>query len=104
MDVRETEKEVVVHAELPGVNKEDITIELKDNILTLSGKKSFEKKEENEKFHRIERSYGSFSRSLAIPEGVTEKDIRAKYDNGVLEIAFPRPVEKKPEPKKISIA
>ena len=104
VDVRETGKGMLIHAELPGVKKEDINIELRDNMLTLSGKKSFEKKEENEQYRRLERSYGSFSRSITVPEGTTEKDITARYDNGVLEVCFPKPLEQQALPKKITIA
>jgi len=102
-DVKETDKEVIIHAELPGVNKENINIELHDGILSISGERKQEKKEENEKYHRVERSFGSFRRSMAVPEGVTEQDIKAKFDNGILEVSFAKPVEKKPEIKKISI-
>jgi HSP20 family protein len=95
-DIKETDKDYIVHAELPGVPKENINIELENGILTISGEKKEEKKEENEKYHRIERSYGKFSRSMTVPEGVTHDQIKAKFENGVLEITFPKP----PEPKK----
>jgi len=90
MDIKTTDKDMIVHCEIPGMNKENINIELKDGMLTISGEKRQEKKEENEKYHRIERSYGGFSRSIKIPPGITEKDIKAKYDNGILEICFPK--------------
>ena len=103
-DVTETEKDVVVHAELPGIQKENINIELKDNILTISGERKHEKKEENEKWHRTERSFGSFVRSMMVPDGVTQEQIKAKFDNGVLEVTFPKPsTEPKQEVKKIAI-
>jgi len=103
MDLRETDKNLIVHADLPGVKKEDINIELNDNVLTISGERKHEKKEDNEKFHRTERSYGKFVRSMAVPEGVTSDNIKAKYDNGVLEVILPKPEEKKKEAKRITV-
>jgi HSP20 family protein len=103
-DVKETDNSYIIHAELPGVQKEDIKLELQDGILTISGEKKHEKKEENEKWHRVERSYGSFQRSMAVPEGVTEENIKATFDNGVLQVEFPKPVKSLPEKKSIPIA
>jgi len=102
-DVRETEKDIVIHAELPGVPKENINIELKDDILTISGERNQEKKEENEKWHRTERSFGKFVRSMAVPKGLQQDQIHAKFENGVLEVTFPKPQEPKKEVKKIKI-
>ncbi len=102
-DVKETEKGYVIHAELPGVNKEDINIEVKDNVLSITGQRKEEKIQEKEKWHRTERFFGSFQRSMLLPEGVTDADIKAKLENGVLEITFPKPVERKPETKKITV-
>jgi HSP20 family protein len=104
-DIKETDKEIILHAELPGVPKENINIEVENGILTISGEKKEEKKEENEKYHRIERSYGKFSRSMKVPEGITIDQIKAKFDNGVLQVTFPKPLEpKKEEVKKITIS
>jgi len=94
IDVKEGDKEITVHAEVPGLNKEDIHVEVKNNVLTVSGERKWEKKEENEKVHRVERSYGKFSRSLALPEGVDEKSIKAAFNNGVLELSIPKPEQK----------
>ena len=102
VDVKETDKEYLIHAELPGVKKEDINIDLEKNLLTISGERKQEKKEDNEKYHRVERSYGKFSRSMSVPEGVTPDQIKAKFDNGVLEVSFPK-LEGKKETKKITI-
>jgi HSP20 family protein len=101
-DIKESGNELVLHAELPGVNKEDVQIELKDHILTISGEKKFEKKEENEKYLRTERSYGKFTRSVRLPENVTEDQVKASFNNGVLEVTWPK--EQKVEPKKITIS
>lgn len=92
-DVSETDKNFIIQAELPGVKKEDIKVELDNNMLRISGEKKHEKKEEGETWRRCERTYGKFERSLSVPEGVTEKDIRANYDNGVLKVEFPKPAK-----------
>ena len=103
MDLKEQGENLILHAELPGCKKEDISIELNNGILTVSGEKKEEKKEENDKYHRIERTFGRFSRSMAVPKEVTEDKIKASYDNGVLEVTIPKPGEIKPQPKKIII-
>jgi HSP20 family protein len=102
MDIKETENNIVIHAELPGVKKENISIDLKDNVLTISGDHQEEKKEENEKWHKTERSFGSFKRSISVQPGLKDTDIKASYQNGVLELTFPKTVQQ-PEHKKITI-
>ena len=94
MDIRERDKEISIHCEVPGLTKNDINIDLNNNVLTISGEKKWEKKETNEKVHRMERSYGKFRRSLTLPEGVDEKSIKANFQNGVLELTIPKPPEK----------
>lgn len=101
VDVSETNGEFIVRAELPGMRHEDIDISVQDNILTLKGEKKQEKKEERENFHRLERSYGSFSRSFSLPAGVKPDDIKATFKDGVLEISMPKAEEAKA--KKIAI-
>jgi len=101
VDVSETDSELVVRAELPGMSHEDIEINVQDNILTLKGEKKQEKKEEKENFHRLERSYGSFSRSFSLPTGVKPDDIKATFKDGVLQVTMPKAEEAKA--KKIAI-
>jgi len=101
VDVSETNGEFVVRAELPGMNHADIDISVQDNILTLKGEKKQEKTAEGENFHRLERSYGSFSRSFTLPAGVKPDDIKASFKDGVLEVAMPKAEEAKA--KKIAI-
>lgn len=93
----------MIHAELPGLKKEDISIEFKDNMLTISGEKKDEKTEKTDKYHRVERSWGKFSRSVMVPEGIKDTDITAKFENGVLEVRFPKPIQNEPERKLITI-
>jgi HSP20 family protein len=101
VDVSETDGEVVVRAELPGMTQNDVELNLQDNVLTLKGEKKQEKKSEKENYHRIERSYGSFSRSFTLPTGVRQEDVKATFKDGVLEITMPKSEEAKP--RKISI-
>eukprot|EP00027_Filamoeba_sp_ATCC50430_P000945 CAMPEP_0168554936 /NCGR_PEP_ID=MMETSP0413-20121227/8055_1 /TAXON_ID=136452 /ORGANISM="Filamoeba nolandi, Strain NC-AS-23-1" /LENGTH=156 /DNA_ID=CAMNT_0008585729 /DNA_START=32 /DNA_END=498 /DNA_ORIENTATION=+ len=104
-DIKETDKEYVLHAELPGVSKDDINIEVHEGVLTISGEKKKTKKESNEKFHRVERSYGKFVRSMTVPEELSADQIKARYENGVLEVTIPKPPKKEePKPKRIKIA
>ncbi|GAK50925.1 heat shock protein Hsp20 [Candidatus Moduliflexus flocculans] len=102
VDVSESHDEFVVRAELPGMSHEDIEINVQENVLTLKGEKKQEKKEEQENFHRLERSYGAFTRSFTLPANVKADDIKANFKNGVLEVAIPKAEEAKP--KKIAIS
>jgi HSP20 family protein len=101
VDVSETETAMVVRAELPGMTHEDIQLNLQDNVLILKGEKKQEKKEEKENYHRVERSYGSFTRSFTLPVGVKPEEVKATFKDGVLEISMPKTEEAKP--KKIAI-
>jgi len=102
VDIFETEGEIVVKAELPGIDKKDITLHLEKNVLTLRGDRKFEKETKEENYHRIERSYGGFSRAFSIPSLVDEEKIRADYKEGVLQIILPKKEQAKP--KQIRIA
>jgi HSP20 family protein len=102
VDIYETESEIVVKAELPGVDKKDISLNLEKNVLTLRGERKFEKETKQENYHRIERSYGSFSRSFTIPASVDEERIRADYKDGILDIALPKKEQVKPKQIPIS--
>ena len=103
VDIYEKEGNVTIDFELPGLDKKDINIELEGNNLTVSGKmqKDSEVKEEN--FYRCERSYGEFSRSFTIPDGIKEKDLKASYKDGVLKVTFPKTKEIE-EKKKIEVS
>ena len=89
-------------AELAGMEPKDISIEVQDNVLTVSGERRFEEEVKEDKYYRIERRYGSFSRSLALPQMVDENRIEAKYENGVLEVSVPKAEVAKP--KKITVS
>lgn len=96
MDLKETKKDYIVCAEVPGLKKEDIKISLKDNVLSISGEVKREQEDKDETFHRIERSYGAFARSIQLPKDVDTKNIDASYNNGILEIKLPK-LEKEEE-------
>ena len=102
VDIYETEGEIVVKAELPGMDRKDITLNLENNVLTIRGERRFEKETKEDNYHRIERSYGGFSRSFSIPTSVDEEKIRADYKDGVLKVALPKKEQAKP--KQIQIA
>ncbi len=103
IDVKEDDKKVYVEAELPGLNEKEINVELKDNVLTISGEKKEEKEEKDKKYHRVERSYGYFQRSINLGSKVDEKNVKASFKNGVLAIELPKDVEKITKSVKIDI-
>ena len=90
MDVRETDKEIVVEAELPGIDEKDISLDLKDGVLTIRGEKKHEYDEKKENYRVMERRYGSFQRSLMLPDTVDQDKVEANFDNGVLKIKVPK--------------
>jgi HSP20 family protein len=97
MDLVETEDHLVLKADLPGVSKEDVDIEVKDNVLTVSGERKAEHEEEADGYYRIERAFGRFSRSLTLPQGIDNDAISADFTDGVLEVRIPKPEERKPQ-------
>ena len=101
IDVVETDDAIVLKAELAGMKPQDINIEVQDNVLTVSGERRFEEEVKEDKFYRIERRYGSFSRSLALPPTADESKVEATYENGVLQISVHKAEVVKP--KKITV-
>jgi len=102
VDIFETEGEIIVKAELPGMERKDISLHLENNVLSLRGERKFEKETKDENYHRIERSYGAFSRSFSIPATVDEEKIRAEYKDGVLNIVLPKKEQARPKQIKIT--
>jgi HSP20 family protein len=96
MDLVETDDHFVLKADLPGLKEEDVNIEVEENVLTVSGERKAEHEDKREGYVRVERSYGSFRRSLTLPEGVDAEAVTANFDNGVLEVRIPKPEERKP--------
>ena len=96
MDLIEAGDELVLRADLPGVAEDDVSIEIKDNVLTVAGERKSEHEEKGESFYRAERAFGSFSRSLTLPDGIDPDAVKAKFRDGVLEVRIPKPAERKP--------
>lgn len=96
MDLVETEDHLVLRGDLPGMTEDDINIEIKDSVLTVSGERKAESEEKGEGYHRVERAFGSFSRSLSLPQGIDPEKVEAGFDKGVLEVRIPKPAEAKP--------
>jgi HSP20 family protein len=103
VDIYETDDEVVVKAELPEVNQKDIDIQIENNTLTLRGERKFNKETKKENFHRIERSYGTFSRSFTLPGTIDQEKINADYKDGILKISMPKREETKPKQIKVAV-
>ncbi|MDD3763623.1 MAG: Hsp20/alpha crystallin family protein [Nevskiales bacterium] len=103
VDISEKEGEYLIKGELPGVKREDVDISVQNGVLTLSGERRFEKEDKDEKHHRIERSFGSFSRSFSLPENVDADQIKAEYTDGVVTVHLPKVAPAKPEVRKISV-
>ena len=96
MDLVETEEHFVLRADLPGMGEDDVTIEVQDRTLTLSGERKAEHEANGEGYYRLERATGAFTRSLTLPEGIDAEQIGARFEHGVLEIRIPKPEERKP--------
>jgi HSP20 family protein len=101
MDLSETADAFVLRADLPGLDRDDVSIEVKDNVLTVAGERRDEHKEDRKGYYRVERAYGAFSRSLTLPHGVDPEGVSAGFDKGVLEVRVPKPVE--PEAHRVEI-
>ena len=103
VDIYETDNEVILKAELPEVNQKDIDIQIENSTLTLNGERKFERETKKENFHRIERSYGAFSRSFTLPNAIDQEKIHADYKDGVLKITMPKREETKPKQIKVAL-
>ena len=97
MDVQETETEYVLKADLPAVKREDVKVSVEDGILAVEGERKMEKEEKNNKFHRIERSYGKFVRRMAVPSDVDQQKLQAEFKDGVLNVHLPKSAAAKPK-------
>jgi HSP20 family protein len=104
VDVAETPEQITVKAELPGIDSKEIDISLTGDILTIKGEKKSEREEKKENYHMVERSYGSFSRSLALPAAVNAEKIEAKFEKGVLTVTCPKKEPVKPKTIEIKTA
>jgi len=103
VDIYENNDFVVVKAELPGVEKDRISVEVKEGILTLRGERGFDNELKKESYHRIERSYGSFQRSFSLPVSVDQEKVTARFQNGVLEVQLPKKDQVKPKQIEVDV-
>jgi HSP20 family protein len=103
VDIYETKDAIVLNVELPGVSKEEISLEVKDNTLTLRGEKKMEKDVKEESYHRMERTYGSFMRAFTLPSTVQQEKVKARFKDGILEVSIPKAEEARPKQIKVDV-
>ena len=103
VDIYENNEFVVVKAELPGVEKDRISVEVKEGILTLRGERGFDRELKDESYHRIERAYGSFHRSFSLPVSVDQEKVTARFLDGVLEVKLPKKEQAKPKQIEVDV-
>src|SRR5689334_6973813 len=103
VDIYEDEHNITLKVEVPGVDEKDIDVRVENNTLTVRGERKFEKEEKEENFHRVERRYGSFTRSFTLPNSVETENVQATYDKGVLEIRLAKKAEAKPKQIKVKV-
>ncbi|SPP66243.1 Hsp20/alpha crystallin family protein [Nitrospira lenta] len=104
VDISETEGEYVIQAELPEVKKDDVKVTLEEGVLTIQGQRRQEKDEKTTKYHRIERSYGTFVRSFSLPDQVNESGVKAEFKDGVLNLHIPKSEKAKPRAIEVNVA
>ncbi len=104
VDISEDENAFTITADLPGISKKDINMNVKENVLTVSGNRNYEKKDKKDTYYRMERGYGKFSRSFQLPDNVTENKITANFKNGVLTVCVPKSEELKPKEIEIKVS
>jgi HSP20 family protein len=103
VDVYEDEHAITLKMEIPGIEEKDVDIRIENNVLTVHGERTLEKEEKQENFQRVERQYGSFTRSFTLPTAVNTDDVKAHYDKGVLKISLAKRAEAKPKQIKVSV-
>jgi HSP20 family protein len=103
VDITETDTAYVVKGEIPGVNKADVKVTVEDGMLTIKGERKMEKEEKGKKFHRIERSYGSFMRSFRLPGDIDESKIKADFKDGMINVTLPKSEKAKAKSKAVNI-
>jgi HSP20 family protein len=103
VDIYETENELVIKADLPEISEKELEVRVENNMLTIRGERKFEEKVKEDNYLRIERTYGSFSRSFSLPNTVNTEAIKAEYKNGVLTVEMPKRAESKPKQVKVNV-
>lgn len=103
VDISEDEKEYLIKAELPEVKKEDVKVSVENGVVSIRGERKFEKEEKNKKFHRVERSYGSFQRSFSLPEDADAAKVTAEYKDGLLQVRLGKNEAKQPRQVEVKV-
>ena len=103
VDIYETENDIVLKAELPGIDPKDVEVRVEDNTLYLKGERNYEKEVKEQNYHRVERSYGSFARSFSLPNSINADKVKAEYKDGLLTLTMPKREEAKPKTIKIDV-
>ena len=104
VDISETDGEYQIKAEIPDVKKEDVKVTVEDGVLTIQGERKHENEEKGKKFHRIERSYGSFVRTFSLPDVIDEEKVKAEFKDGVLNLYLPKSEKAKPKAIEVKVA
>ncbi len=104
MDIYENGDNLVLKAELPGINPDDVEVRVEDNTLYLKGERKFEKEVKEENYHRVERAYGTFARTFSLPNSIDSEKVAANYKDGVLTLTLPKREEAKPKTIKINVS
>ena len=104
VDIYETENDIVLKAELPGIDPKDVEVRVEDNTLYLKGERKYEKEVKEKNYHRVERSYGTFARSFSLPNSINADQVKAEYKDGMLTLTMPKREEAKPKTIKIDVA
>jgi HSP20 family protein len=104
VDIYETENELVMKADLPDLNEKDLDVRVENNMLTIQGERKFEKQVSEENYLRVERAYGSFTRSFSLPNTVNPEGVKADYSNGVLTVTLMKKAEAKPKQVKVNVS
>lgn len=104
IDISETDAAYLIKAEIPGVKKEDVKVTIQDGMLTIQGERKMEKEEKGKKFHRVERSYGSFVRSFRIPDNANENSVKAEFKDGMLNVTLAKSAKAKAKSIDVSVS
>ena len=104
VDITEDEKEYTIKAELPDLKKDDVKVSVQNDVLSISGERKYEKEEKNKKFHRVERAYGSFSRSFTVPEDADSDQVSAEFKDGLLKVHLPKTEKVKPKSVEVKVS
>jgi HSP20 family protein len=104
VDISESSEEFVIKAEIPGVNKDDVKVSIDDGVVSIQGERKQEKEEKDKKFHRVERSYGSFLRTFSLPSNIDDAKVQAQFKDGLLTVRLPKSASAKPKTVEVKVS